>query len=159
MGKHNVHLPKGIKLPRGIEVHYNTIRIYFQYQGHNCREPLKGLPITKTNIKYAANRRANILYLIANNQFDYRKEFPDSSRAKKFPAHIAQTVGEALNRWLEIKEEKCAPSTSRGYRKDIQRYLKPRWGSIILSISKKWNWNIGLKKNQVIWQVKQLITY
>ena len=100
---------KVLNCPEGLRCITIPFVFYFQYQGHNCREPLKGLPITKTNIKYAANRRANILYLIANNQFDYRKEFPDSPRAKKFPAHIAQTVGEALNRWLEIKEEKmCA---------------------------------------------------
>ena len=103
----------------------------------NTQEPLKGLKITDANIKFAARKREAILYEIQTKTFDYTKEFPNSTRAKHFPSHTPIAVGEALNQWLELKKEKCASSTVRGYEKDIRLYLKPRWGHYLFQQLKK----------------------
>ncbi len=128
MKKRLIKLPKGMtELPCGVDIHGRTIRIVFYYNKQKCQESLKGLPINRTNIKYAAQRRAAILEKIATNTFDYAKEFPNSPRAKQFPAQVPQKVGDALDRWLALKKVTCAPSTVRGYEKDIRVHLKPRW--------------------------------
>ena len=122
-------LPSGIKkLPTGVSLHGQTLRIAFMYQGVQCKEPLKGLRITAANIKFAARQRESILYQIATQTFDYAQTFPHSLRAKQFPSEAPTTVEEALRRWLDMKEVKCAPSTVRGYEKDIRKYLMPRGG-------------------------------
>ena len=147
-------LPKSLKglteLPPGIELHGKCIRIVFRYKNKRCREPLKGLAITPANIKYADRKRQFILHEIETNNFDYKNTFPDSPRAKKFPSNAPLTIEEALNRWLEIKKEDCAFSTMRGYIKDVNNYLIPRWGGYLFS---------ELKKTELeYWLVKELRT-
>lgn len=115
------------KLPTGVEVRGNSIRISFRYDKQICRETLKGLPVTKANIRYAERKRQAILYQIETNNFNYLKEFPNSCSKKHF-LNSSHRVGEALDQWLVLKKATLAPSTVRGYEKDIKVHLKPRWG-------------------------------
>jgi integrase len=48
-----------------------------------CRERIKLAP-TPSNINYAAKLKGRIEHEIAKGEFDYKKHFPDSHRAKLF---------------------------------------------------------------------------
>ena len=57
----------------GLEVHGKKLRINFTYKGVRCREVLD-LPITKANVKFAANKLATIKHEIAINTFNYASQ-------------------------------------------------------------------------------------
>ena len=70
-------------LPRGVTIRKyangrRTIYITFTYKGYVCKEPLKGIEISKQSIKYAANRKAEIDSAITHQRFIYSDFFPDS---------------------------------------------------------------------------------
>ena len=103
-------LPKGIyKLPVGVEIHGNNIRINFVYQTRRCKEPLKNIKrITKANIVYAGNLVSLVKKDIRDEKFDYAKYFPDSPRAFEFVAgrkvDIKRTIGDGVDLYLRIYE-------------------------------------------------------
>ena len=80
-------------------LHGATIRIDFRYRGVRCRETLKGLRVTKANIKFAEKKRAAILHEIGREIFDYSKHFPESPRCRLFGTnpHRDRTVDQALD--------------------------------------------------------------
>lgn len=119
---------------RGVSVRGNeSIQIAFTYKGKRCREVLR-IPPTDGNLRYASNRRIEILSKIERGSFDYLTEFPESrsamARASKTGCHI--TVGEAMNQWLISCQKRCAYSTVRGYTSAVRYYLEPRWGHYTL---------------------------
>ncbi|NKI19122.1 DUF3596 domain-containing protein [Spongiibacter sp. KMU-166] len=119
---------------RGVTVRgAESIQITFTYQGKRCREVLRILP-TESNLRYANNRRFEVLSKIERGTFDYATEFPESrsaiAKASKTGCHI--TVGEAMNRWLISCQKRCAYSTVRGYTSAVRHYLEPRWGHYTL---------------------------
>ncbi len=119
---------------RGVSVRGNeSIQIAFTYKGKRCREVLR-IPPTDGNLRYANNRRIEILSKIERRSFDYPTEFPESrsamARASKTGCHI--TVGEAMNQWLISCQKRCAYSTVRGYTSAVRHYLEPRWGHYTL---------------------------
>lgn len=119
---------------RGVTVRgKETIQIAFTYKGKRCRESLRLAP-TGENLKYANQRRFEILSKIERGSFDYPTEFPESrsamARASKTGCHI--TVGEAMNQWLISCQKRCAYSTVRGYTSAVRYYLEPRWGHYTL---------------------------
>lgn len=61
----------------GVELHGNKIQICFSYKGRRCRETLD-VPITKVNVKFAANKLAAIKHEIALGSFGHAKHFPNS---------------------------------------------------------------------------------
>ena len=67
----------------GIEIHGKSIRIVFMWRKRRCRETL-GLPVTKANIKHAAQLRAAVLHDIKMGKFDYAQHFPDSPQAGNY---------------------------------------------------------------------------
>jgi len=72
------------KLPRGVTVRRykngrQTLYITFTYKGYICKEPLRGIEISKQSIKYAANRKAEIDSAITHQRFKYSDFFPDSN--------------------------------------------------------------------------------
>ncbi|QYX66632.1 DUF3596 domain-containing protein [Shewanella putrefaciens] len=126
-----IELPKGVeKLPSGIHIHGETVRIDFRYNGERCREPLAGhYKITKSTIKYAENKRTTILTEIAENRFDYLAHFPNSAKAARF-AGICQKkryVAEAVKLWLDVQEATKAQSTFKNYKVKAQHVLN-KWG-------------------------------
>lgn len=52
-------LPKGVeRLPVGVEIHGNQIRLCFMYAGKRCRESLSGVSkVSKATLAYAENKR------------------------------------------------------------------------------------------------------
>lgn len=101
-------LPKGIdKLPPGVELRGDAIRIAFTYQGKRYREPLTKIKIaSKANILYAGKMAAMIKAEIKSSSFDFKKHFPDSPRAlKQVAGHevdLKRTVGQAVDLYLDI---------------------------------------------------------
>jgi len=125
-------LPPGVtKLPKGVEIHGNRLRISFMYGKKRCREPLPGVAkITKSAIAYAERKRQSILTEIREDRFNYALHFPDSKNAKLFSGwggpDIQKTVEEALEEWLAFQERVRAPSTFRNYRSK-SRKLTRKW--------------------------------
>ena len=119
------------ELPDGVQVHGSAIRIDFRYRGVRCRETLKGLQVTKANIKFAENKRASILYEIGRGTFDYASHFPDSNRCREFGSnpHRDRTVDQALDLWLSVKKVRTAQSTYVNYKSKVENHIRPRWGS------------------------------
>lgn len=131
-------LPKNVdKLPRGVEVHGNQVRISFMYRRQRCREPLDGVAkITKSTIAYAANKRRVILTEIAEGRFDYAAHFPNSPKALMFAGYGAdvarRTVEDGVNKWLKVQEAMRAPSTFRNYRHKAHHVVS-KWGRTLIS--------------------------
>ncbi|TNG94054.1 DUF3596 domain-containing protein [Pasteurellaceae bacterium USgator11] len=110
--------------PRGVTVrkHKNseTINITFTFRGIRCREPLN-LPVTQSNINYAARLLGEIQNKIERNTFHYADYFPTSSKLKLFGKMIeGVTIKHYLNEYLETcKKRNLSPSTIVGYSKVI----------------------------------------
>jgi integrase len=114
-------LPPGVdKLPRGIELNGNQLRVSFQLKGQRCREPIPGISkINKASIAYADNKRRTILAEIKEGRFDYAQHFPQSAKAAVFSGtggpNIRRTVEEGVRRWLQVQQAKKATSTYDNY--------------------------------------------
>ena len=123
------------ELPDGVQVHGATIRIDFRYRGVRCRETLKGLRVTKANIKFAEKKRAAILHEIGREIFDYSTHFPESPRCRLFGTnpHRDRTVDQALDLWLAVKKVRTAQSTYINYKSKVENHVRPRWGSYKLT--------------------------
>ena len=130
----NLATSKQHKLPAGVEVRANSIRIKFSYRGQWCRETLKNLDVTTGNINFAKGKLASIKHEIATNGFDYASHFPESKRALVFsgPKATRKTVEVAIDEWLEIKKTKVAHSTYSGYKSKANAHVKPKFGDLLL---------------------------
>jgi integrase len=111
------------KIPRGITVRENAsgerIQVAFTYKGARCRELLK-IPVTKANIKYAANLLGEIQNSIERKTFSYVEYFPNSPKAKKFGIVIdkSKTVADYLDEYqVSCIKRGLSPSSIEGYRK------------------------------------------
>ncbi|EPL9469821.1 TPA: site-specific integrase [Pseudomonas aeruginosa] len=98
----------------GIEVHGNSIRIVFMWQKQRCRETL-GLPITKANIKHAAQLRAAVLHDIKMGTFDYARHFPNSRRAGNHSSSRDERLHVLLDRYKPLKAVDITEETERRY--------------------------------------------
>ncbi|MCB5226247.1 DUF3596 domain-containing protein [Alishewanella sp. 16-MA] len=123
-------LPKGIdKLPTGVEVRGDAVRISFTYEGMRCREPITGhSKLSKAVILYADNKRRTIVTEIKDGRFDYVKHFPESERAKLFSGYggkdSRRTVDDGVKKWLAVQEATKAKSTFTNYRKKSRRVVE-----------------------------------
>lgn len=111
------------KLTRGVTVRGfvtgQRIQIAFTYKGTRCREILK-VPISKANIKYAANLLGEIQNNIERKTFSYIEYFPESPKAKVFGVVGDRT--KTVLQYLEEYQMACikrglSPSSIDGYRK------------------------------------------
>ncbi|WP_279499474.1 Arm DNA-binding domain-containing protein [Aeromonas veronii] len=99
----------------GLEVHGKKLRINFTYKGVRCREVLD-LPITKANVKFAANKLATIKHEIAINTFNYASHFPSSGTADKFgPVRKRHQLGSAYAEFWQLLEPTLKPTTKKIY--------------------------------------------
>ncbi len=129
-------MDRTILTPTGIEIRENTIRIVFMYKGIRCRETLK-LEATKSNLKYCANLRAEILNKIARNDFIYADYFPNSKLAKrvgiikesKVIYCITLLEQQLINYNKMVKNGYMSPSTVDSYRRVINGQLIPAFGN------------------------------
>ena len=109
-------------MAKGVEVRGGNIRVYFNYQGEKCREPL-GLPDKPQNIAYAENLVSTIRYEIKVGTFDYSRHFPNSARLKEL------TFGYFLDIFLNIKERKVGDLTIQNYRRWARKHISVKWGN------------------------------
>jgi integrase len=115
---------------RGVSVRgEESIQIEFTYKGKRCRESLRISP-NDANLRYANNRRIEILSKIERETFDYLVEFPESrsaiAKSSKNGCHIL--VKDALNDWLVSCQKRHAYSTVRDYNSVVRFHLEPRFG-------------------------------
>ena len=125
-------LPKGVeRLPVGVEIHGNQIRLCFMYAGKRCRESLPGVSkVSKATLAYAENKRKVIMTEIKEGRFDYATHFPGSKSAALFSGwggpDMARTVAEGVTDWLTIQGSKRAASTFRNYQSKSKHVIK-KW--------------------------------
>lgn len=101
--------------PTGVEVHGESLRIWFIYQGKRVRENL-GVPDTPKNRKIAGELRASVCFAIKTGTFNYASQFPDSSNAEKFSTVRKQiSLLELKSKWLGLKEMELSLGTLRRY--------------------------------------------
>ena len=114
-----------VKMPYGVTIRQHatskTIVITFTYKGVSCREPLKGLPATPSNLRYAERLRGEILNNIERNTFNYVDYFPDSKKLKIFGYFSnGSTIKNYLDNYLDLCQRRgLSPSTIVGYKKCI----------------------------------------
>lgn len=119
---------EGISVRRGRGK--RSLRIAFMFRGVECREPIKLEP-TAPNIRYAVRLRGEILNVIERGSFNYADYFPDSPRAQRFGfAPTGKTVGDLLDEWEVTWAATLEASTWLGYKKVIDRHLRPWWGAV-----------------------------
>tara|TARA_X000001388_G_scaffold60537_1_gene45927 strand:+ start:15967 stop:17205 length:1239 start_codon:yes stop_codon:yes gene_type:complete len=110
-------------MPRGVTIRTGAngprIQINFTFKGVRCRELLK-VPVTKPNIKYAANLLGEIQNKIERETFRYADYFPTSSKLKIFGGAVdrGKVVGAYLEDYLAaVRKRGLSPSTIKGYDK------------------------------------------
>jgi len=109
------------KLPSGIEVRSEHIRISFYYNGKRRRESI-GLPATKQNINLAAKKREAILFEISVGTFNYAGHFPNSKHASGTPN--TQGIDELAKLFLESKEYDIRQSTYQRYEWVLRDFIE-----------------------------------
>ncbi len=110
---------------RGIKPRGKSIAIAFQYRGMQCRETVKLKP-NKTNLRYAANLKAEIDRRIALGTFNYSDYFPDShTKSARMFGHVSssQTIRKALTRYIASINRGLAPSTQKEYRSSVNAII------------------------------------
>ncbi|WP_437884189.1 Arm DNA-binding domain-containing protein [Pseudomonas sp. LRF_L74] len=95
-------------------IHGNSIRIVFMWRKQRCRETL-GLPVTKANIKHAAQLRAAVLHDIKIGTFDYGRHFPNSRHAGGSYAVRDVRLKALVARYKPLKAVDITEETERRY--------------------------------------------
>lgn len=118
-------IAEGVSLRHNGEGEPESLRIAFQYRGVECRERL-AIPPTIPNQRYAIRRRGEIINAIDRGSFNYADYFPDSENAKRFGSMSGRkTIGKLLDEYEAIASMSVGASTWSGYKKIIDRYLRP----------------------------------
>lgn len=119
----------------GIEIHGSSIRIVFMWRKRRCRETL-GLPVTKANIKHAAQLRAAVLHDIKMGKFDYAHHFPESRQAGNYSSSRDERLAALLERYKPLKAVDITEETERRYNLAldicVEMLGKDRLGSVLL---------------------------
>lgn len=104
------------------------------FNGQECRERIDLEPSAQ-NIRYAVNRRGEVLSKIERGTFNYADEFPKSKLAKRFgfvPSdRTLKDIFDAREAiWGGVGDARgnIEASTWKGYKKVIDRHLIPWWG-------------------------------
>lgn len=108
-------------MPEGYEIRGKSVRIYFNYDGELCREPMG--PATPDNIEKTRRLAQIIRYELEAGTFDYSRYFPDSPRVHK------TRFGHYLDLLLDIKQNQLAYSSYRGDESKSRVHIRPRWGN------------------------------
>lgn len=99
---------------KGVEIHGNSLRITFMWRRMRCRETL-GLPVTKANIRHAAQLRAAVLHDIKMGTFDYARHFPESKHAANFSSARNERLKSLAERYQALKAVDITPDTESRY--------------------------------------------
>ncbi len=105
--------------PTGVEIHGESLRIWFIYQGKRVRENL-GVPDTPKNRRKAGELRSSVCFAIKTGTFNFVAQFPNSVNAEKFGVTRKQiTLLELKRKWLSLKEMELSLGTLRRYESHI----------------------------------------
>ncbi|MFL9808473.1 MAG: DUF3596 domain-containing protein [Pseudomonas sp.] len=119
----------------GIEIHGNSIRVTFMWRKRRCRETL-GLPVTKANIKHAAQLRAAVLHDIQLGRFDYARHFPNSRQAGNYSSARDERLRALLARYKALKAVDITEETESRYNIALDICIdllgQDRLGSVLL---------------------------
>ena len=100
------------------------------FHGVECRERIDLVP-TPPNIRYAINRRAEILSKIEREKFNYADEFPLSANARRFGAvSSTRLMADLFDEHEQLVAPTVEASTWLGYSKIIKNYLRPWFGHV-----------------------------
>lgn len=114
----------------GVRPRGRGIQLSFNYRGVRCRETL-AIPPTAKNLAYAEQKRTAILYAIETQTFDYLREFPKSSLAKRvFRSGNNVSVKELLETYLKRTARTVELSTIRDYKSAVYHHLIPEFGDV-----------------------------
>lgn len=98
----------------GVEIHGKSLRIVFMWRRRRCRETLS-LPVTKANIKHAAQLRAAVLHDIRIGTFDYAQRFPNSRQAGNYSNSRDERLKALLARYKPLKAVDITEETEQRY--------------------------------------------
>lgn len=119
----------------GIEIHGNSIRVTFMWRKRRCRETL-GLPVTKANIRHAAQLRAAVLHDIQLGRFDYARHFPNSRQAGNYSSARDERLRALLARYKALKAVDITEETESRYNIALDICIdllgQDRLGSVLL---------------------------
>jgi integrase len=120
------------------QVSDSSYELSFTYKGIRCRERVKATA-SKANLRKMIQYRAAIVHAIANGQFNYAAEFPNSKHATQFaemPGDVL-TVEKYFDDWLTRKRAEVKASTYQGYRGIINNHVIPQFKALALSDLKR----------------------
>lgn len=117
----------------GITINGNSMRMTFMYQGKRCLETLKNVPLTKSNIKSAFNKRMAICHDIELGKFSYTASFPNSKTALKLAMNNSlndqSTLNEYLDKVISSSKVNDRPKTHKSKVNRINKYIRPYLGA------------------------------
>lgn len=110
------------RLPTGVEIHNNKLRIWFIFEGKRCRESLS-CPPTPKNIKLASEKRSSICHSIRMGTFEYNEHFPNSKKVNSVVNKHTLTIKSLFERWLSLKQIEVTPATLNNYNNRLKQVL------------------------------------
>lgn len=97
----------------GIEIHGNSIRVYFMYKGVRHRHTL-GIEPTKANLKHAAGLRSAALFALRSGNYNEADFFPHSRPAETL-AVAGKRLDDLCDRYKPLKAVDLTPETESRY--------------------------------------------
>lgn len=119
-----------LKLPEGVTIRTHksgrqAIQVAFTFNGHHCRETLKGRPVSRTHLRFAGDLVSRIRSEIATGQFNYERHFPESKAVRRFNGKAATlTVSELMDEFITLREAAWEPSSLKAVKSMTAIHIK-----------------------------------
>ncbi|MFC3093607.1 site-specific integrase [Alteromonas sediminis] len=113
----------------GISIHGKSFRMSFVYLGQRRLEVLKNMPLTRSNLKWAINKRSSVLHRIETGTFDYIAEFPNSKTALKLLEEKKLSGKVPFNTYMEktlaLSKNDTSDKTFYNFNNRCENYVIP----------------------------------
>ncbi len=150
--------PTSPRLPQGVELRGNTLRICFSFDGERCREIVFRGRVDEFSIALADRLRVQVLNAIAAGRFDYRVYFPDSRRAQALQraqdasrreqsSLLEMTVKEGVTLWLATQYSGKAKSTAINYASKAEHVINAFGEKLLADVKTQ---DLQLFRNQLV---------
>lgn len=125
---------KALKIPKGVQLRGDTVRINFTRLGQRHYITLPDLNPTQTDLDWAAGILAKARRDIRCGSFKWSEHFPDHKLAEsELRSSDNLTISELLDIYLkEYASHRKADLTLDNYRYYTNRFIKPEFGHLIL---------------------------
>lgn len=100
---------------KGVEIHGNAVRVWFQFNGERCREIIPDIKPTPPALRYAARLREEIVQKIKLGSFKYSDYFPNSPRAGFVPITAKKSFADIADAWLLAQNNVIKPSSIKAF--------------------------------------------